>query len=217
VLSREDRSAFAKASHTVVARKGDVIAEEGEPFSSVSSVVTGVVKLTKSMSDGRQQIVGLAFPADLVGRPFAERSGYRVEAATDVALCSFPRRQFESQLRSHPDVEHFLLQAKLDEIDSARDWMVLLGRKSAHERVATFLTLLATRASKDATGSSTPPERVSFQLPLSRAEIGDYLGMTLETVSRQLSKLRDEGIIAMPNSSTVHVPNLANLAALTGD
>lgn len=217
VLSRDARSAFAKSAHNLTIRKGDVIAGEGERFGTVSSVITGVVKLTKSMSDGRQQIVGLAFPAELVGRPFADLSNYRVEAATDVVLCSFPRQRFEAELRAHPELEHFLLQAKLDEIDRAQAWMLLLGRKSARERLATLLTLFATRGCEHVAQPAPQVEVVSFQLPLSRAELGDFLGMTLETVSRQFSKLRDEGLIVMPTSSTVTVPDLAKLAAATGD
>lgn len=217
VLPRQKRAEFASGSHGRRIAKGTVIADEGATMTQVSSVVDGVVKLIKSTSDGRQQIVGLAFPADLVGRPFAENSEFRVETATDVALCSFSRSGFERVLAENPDVEKFMLKAKLDEIDKARAWMLVLGRKSAEERVATLLLMLAEREAKSIRHEGRAPTDVTFELPLTRAEMGDYLGLTLETVSRQFSKLRDAGLISFEDHRDVRVPSIARLAHVAGD
>jgi CRP/FNR family transcriptional regulator len=210
VLDRRHRAALAQQSHIRRIRKGDVIAHEGDSLTQVASITSGVAKMTKTLSDGRQQIVGLGFPSDLVGRPFAETSDARVEAATDVTMCSFRRSQFEGFLREHPDLERFLLKLKLDELESARDWMLVLGRKTATERVATFLLMLAKRALRTEPQETT----VSFELPLSRSEIGDFLGLTLETVSRQFSRLKTQGIIATEDGRRLTIGDVGRLASL---
>jgi CRP/FNR family transcriptional regulator len=217
VLPRTQRASVAKNSHTQHLAKGAVIATEGQPLGQIASVVEGVVKLTKSTRDGRQQIVGLAFAADLIGRPFANISKYRIEAATDVSMCSFPRQRFEQLLSEHGKAEEFLLKAKLDEVDAARDWMLLLGRKSAEERVATFILMLAEREVNSIRHGAGRPNAVTIELPLTRAEIGDYLGLTLETVSRQFSRLREMGVLNLDDHRRVHVPDVARLTGLVGD
>ncbi|MBZ0215890.1 MAG: Crp/Fnr family transcriptional regulator, partial [Fimbriimonadaceae bacterium] len=121
-----------------------LMAEENIPH--VATVVSGVIKLIQSMSDGRQQIVGLQFPPDFLGRTYGVESRYFAEAVSDVDLCLFPKREFETLLADYPDLEKRLFQDTLDELDVARDWMLLLGRKTAAERVASFLLLIARRA-----------------------------------------------------------------------
>lgn len=189
---------------------------EGDRLTHIASVTNGVVKMTKSLSDGREQIVGLAFAADLVGRPFAHDTAVRVEAATDVTLCSFDRPQFERLLSQHPDIESALLKAKLNELDAAKEWMLLLGRKSAQERVATFLSMLATRLADEGRRHATAGTQVVIELPLSRKEIASYLGLTLETVSREFSKLKKAGIIEVSGVHTISIPDVDRLQAMTG-
>jgi len=217
ILPREQRKQIALKSHNRHAAKGDVLAVEGDRAAQIASVTSGVIKMTKTLSDGRQQIVGLAFPSDMVGRPFATDNTVRVEAATDTTLCSFDRAHFEQLLKEHPAFEGLLLRMKLDELDAAKEWMLLLGRKSAKERVASFLSMLADRQlAPDGTRlPRTSP--ITFELPLSRAEIADYLGLTLETVSRQVSKLRELGVIVIEDGRTVSVPDRQKLAALSGN
>jgi CRP/FNR family transcriptional regulator len=215
-LPRHHRMTLAQQSHIRRIRKGDVIAHEGDSITQVASITSGVAKMTKTLSDGRQQIVGLGFPSDVVGRPFAETSGVRVEAATDVTMCSFRRPQFEGFLRDHPDLEQFLLKAKLDELDVARDWMLVLGRKTAMERVATFLAMLAKRARQEPAGDAPQTDTLTFELPLSRSEIGDYLGLTLETVSRQFSKLKKLGIIMTEDGRSLTIRDVDRLTSIAG-
>jgi CRP/FNR family transcriptional regulator, anaerobic regulatory protein len=216
VLPRHHRATLAQQSHVRRIKKGDVIAHEGDSITQVASITSGVAKMTKTLSDGRQQIVGLGFPSDIVGRPFAETSGVRVEAATDVTMCSFHRPQFERFLRDHPNLEQFLLKAKLDELDVARDWMLVLGRKTAMERVATFLAMLAERARQAPAGDDPQTDTLTFELPLSRSEIGDYLGLTLETVSRQFSKLKKLGVIITEDGRTLTIRGIDRLTSVAG-
>ena len=176
-------------------------------------MLSGVVKLTKALSDGRQQIVGLQFAPDFLGRPFESESKVNAQAATEVSLCSFPKAAIDRMMKDQPGLEHRLLEQTLKELDEARDWMVTLGRRTAAEKVASFLLLIARNVDPTA-----GPERRSaaFDLPLTRADIADFLGLTIETVSRQLTKLRADKVISIENNRRVIVDNLARLVARSG-
>ncbi|TIV08045.1 MAG: Crp/Fnr family transcriptional regulator, partial [Mesorhizobium sp.] len=143
---------------------------EAQNVDSYSNVLSGVVKLSKSLSDGRQQIVGLQFAPDFLGRPFKVESSINAEAATAVTLCSFPRAAVERMMKASREFEHRLLKQTLNELDEAREWMVTLGRKTAPEKVATFLLMMARNidSSLDAASGSA-----SFDLPLTRVEMSD--------------------------------------------
>ncbi|MFN7103297.1 MAG: Crp/Fnr family transcriptional regulator [Pseudorhizobium sp.] len=184
---------------------------QGETVSSYSNILKGVVKLSKVMADGRQQIIGLQFAPDFMGRPFLGESRLAAEAATDTEICVFPSRAIERLIAETPQLEHQLHAQALRELDEARDWMLTLGRKTAQEKVASFLALIATHSDPEAEDKSV------FELPLSRADIADFLGLTIETVSRQMTKLRKEGIIHIENNRHVTVPDLDRLAAAAGN
>jgi CRP/FNR family transcriptional regulator len=156
-----------------------------------ATVLAGVVKLSKALPDGRQQIVALLFPGDFLGRPFRAEFPYTAEAATDVHLCCYARTSFERFLKEHPKLKQAFLERVLDSVDAARDWMLLLGRKTAGEKVASLLVTILKRTGA-ATGSKQGPE---LALPLTRTEMADYLGLRLETVSRQLRQLETSGAI----------------------
>lgn len=189
---------------------GGEVVGQGEEVSSYSNILRGVVKLSKVMADGRQQIVGLQFAPDFLGRPFLEESVISAEAATDAEICSFPRHVIDRFATEIPDFERKLYNQSLKELDEARDWMLTLGRKTAHEKVASFLNLIATHIDPEKSATTT------FDLPLSRADIADFLGLTIETVSRQMTKLRKEGIIIIENNRHVTVPDIRKLRRAAG-
>jgi len=180
---------------------------ENQPSGSYANIISGVVKLTKMMADGRQQIVGLQFAPDFLGRPFRSESGITADAATEVNVCSFPKTMLDRMIKETPELEHKLLEQTLKELDEARDWMLTLGRKTASEKVASFLYLIAIHINPELDAGS-----VSFELPLTRSDIADFLGLTIETVSRQMTKLRKDEIILIRNNRHVEVPDLARLA-----
>jgi CRP/FNR family transcriptional regulator len=134
------------------------------------------------------------------------------EAASDVELCVVPRPTLEALVARYPALEHKLMQQTLRELDEARDWMVTLGRKTAQEKVASFLHLIATHADPTGDGEGS----VAFDLPLTRLDIADFLGLTIETVSRQLTRLRQTDVIRITNTRHVEIPDLARLEALCG-
>jgi CRP/FNR family transcriptional regulator len=181
------------------------------PGDSYANILKGIVKLTKIMSDGRQQIVGLQFAPDFLGRPFGKTPEMSVEAATEVRVCSFPRSALEALIRETPELEHMLYEQSLRELDEAREWMLTLGRKTASERVASFLYLLATHADPEANQGTG---KASFEIPLKRADIADFLGLTIETVSRQITKLRQGAVIVVTDNRFVEVPDLQKLKAV---
>lgn len=180
---------------------------ESRQGSTYSNIIAGVVKLTKMMADGRQQIVGLQFAPDFLGRPFRAQSDLTADAATDVSICSFPKSAIERMIGETPELEHRLLQQTLKELDEARSWMLTLGRKTAAEKVASFLLLIATHVDPESESDSS-----EFELPLTRSDIADFLGLTIETVSRQLTRLRKDGVITIVNNRHVTVPDVDTLA-----
>ncbi len=195
---------------------GQSIISEDVPVDFVANVLSGIVKLTKTMPDGRQQIVGLLFPSDFVGRAFARSLEFSAEAASDVELCCLNRKAFEAIVDRHPDLKQQLLLSTLDELDAAREWMLLLGCKSAEEKVASFLMLLVRRSFNMGCGQEAQPADLIFELPVTRADIAGYLGMTVETVSRQISRMKADGIIKLIDIHHYTVPDLNRLATLAG-
>jgi CRP/FNR family transcriptional regulator, anaerobic regulatory protein len=188
------------------------IAPAGQKIERQSNILSGVVKLSKLTADGRQQLVGLQFAPDFLGRPFARQSEVSAEAATDVRVCSFPASVLDTFIRRNPGLEHRLHEQALRELEEARDWMLTLGRKTAAEKVASFLYLIANHSNPETEKASGP---LRFDIPLKRADIADFLGLTIETVSRQLTKLRFAGVISIINNRTVEVPDLSRLKAMT--
>ncbi len=194
---------------------GQTLIWSGDRMDFVASVVTGVATLTQVMEDGRTQTVGLLFPSDFVGRPGRDTAPYNVIATTDVMMCCFRKKPFEELMARTPHIGQRLLEMTLDELDAAREWMLLLGRKTAREKIASLLAIVARR---DASLQGQVRQRqVTFELPLTREAMADYLGLTLETVSRQISALKREGIIELAGKRTVHVPDIDRLIEEAAD
>ncbi|SMY08302.1 transcriptional regulator FnrL [Flavimaricola marinus] len=191
---------------------GEAILWRGEPLEFVASIVSGVASLSKTLEDGRTQMVGLLLPSDFIGRPGRSEIEFDVTATSDVTLCCFDRKPFEKLVDETPHVAHRLMELALDELDSARDWMLLLGRKTAREKIATFIEMLVRRSDL-----RNAPNNHTTVLPMTRDQIANYLGLTLETVSRQFSALKKDGIIDFSDRKNLVVKNLFALHQETGD
>lgn len=215
-LTRDELLRFRKIAHRRVYAPGEQILRGDEKSDFFAAVHTGVVKLTKILFDGRQQVVGLLLPSDCLGRAFGKRDPYFAEAATEVELCCFPYAGFERKLDDFPGLKQRLLEQTLDELDSARDWMVLLGRKTAEERVASLLLMLATRAARIACDPYVPGQPLALDLHLKRHEIADFLGLTYETVCRQITALKKMGLIQQPSRRRFSIPDPEALARTAG-
>jgi CRP/FNR family transcriptional regulator len=194
---------------------GQTIALMGESMDFVGSVVTGIATLSQTMEDGRTQMVGLLLPSDFVGRPGRDGVVYNVQATTDVTLCCFYRKPFEDLMVQTPHLVQRLLQITLDELDAAREWMLVLGRKTAREKLASLLAIIARRYAT--LRKLSPDQAIEFDLPLTREAMSDYLGLTLETVSRQINALKKDGVIELDGKRHVRVPDMRSLIAEAGD
>ncbi len=194
---------------------GQTIVWSGDRMDFVGSLVSGVATLTQTMEDGRTQMVGLLLPSDFVGRPGRAGAGYDVVATTDVVMCCFRKKPFEKLIDETPNIAHRLLEMTLDELDAAREWMLVLGRKTAREKIASLLGIIARRDASQAPGGLKLS--AVFDLPLTREAMADYLGLTLETVSRQISALKKDGVIQLKGKRHVTVPDMLRLMDEAGD
>ena len=190
---------------------GEQLMWEGDEAVLVANVIEGVLKLSSHSADGKEQILGLVYPSDFLGRPFGETTPYGVEALTDAHICVFERKDFDRFAREHPRLEHKLLERTLGELDRTRRWMLLLGRMNAEQKVASFLLEMADRI-----GSIQADGKKIVTLPLSRQQIADVLGLTIETVSRQLTGLRKEGVIALPSRREIVLRSVGDLRDRAG-
>lgn len=202
---------LAKHSVQTEHQAGEELIGDAEDVESYATVLSGVVKLTKILEDGRQQVVGLQFAPDFLGRLFANQSTLNADAASAVTLCRLPKSTVENLVLHNPQLEGKLFEQTLRELDEAREWMVTLGRKNATEKVASFLYLIAAHSDPVQEGAA-----VTFDLPLSRADIADFLGLTIETVSRQFTKMRSGGVIQVENHRHVTVLNVDRLKRMCG-
>ncbi|NVO22290.1 transcriptional regulator FnrL [Donghicola mangrovi] len=194
---------------------GQTVIWSGDQMDFVGSVVSGISTLTQTMEDGRTQMVGLLLPSDFVGRPGRDRAAYDVVAVTDMVMCCFRRKPFEAMMAKTPHIAERLLEMTLDELDAAREWMLVLGRKTAREKIASLLAIIARR---DATLKMASTQgRLVFDLPLTREAMADYLGLTLETVSRQISALKRDGVIELEGKRHVTIPDMGRLLEEAGD
>lgn len=195
---------------------GESLMWEGEDSVLVANVIEGVLKLSTGTEDGREQIVGVVYPSDFIGRPFGATSGHGVTALTDARVCVFSRKDFDAFAREHPALEHKLLQRTLAELDRTRRWMLLLGRKSAGEKVSSFLLEMSERLVQPGCIDAPDLPLRHFSLPFSRQQVADVLGLTIETVSRQFTRLKADGIIDLPSRREVVILDRESLAAEAG-
>jgi len=195
---------------------GTPLARAGEPLSHFSSLVKGCAAMSRTLEDGRRQTVGLLLPSDFIGRPGRATSPFDVTALSEVTLCRFERTAFERIVRDTPHVASRLLTMTLDELDAARDWAVVLGRMTAREKLAAFLLNLAQRQ-RSVRGMARPSGKILVALPMSREQMGDHLGLTIETISRQITALRKDGLIEVPSRQDIRILDYDALAFEAGD
>lgn len=211
-LSPEQLRKLNKFTSRELVAPGTRLSYENESSERYGNILHGVAKLVKILEDGRQQIVGLHFPPDFLGRPFGPDHGLTVEVASEINICSFPKNILEEMISETPELEHRLHEQALRELDDARNWMLTLGRKNASEKVASFICWIAEHAYPE----QEKGDEIAFELPLKRAEMADFLGLTIETVSRQMTKLRQAGIIDLDDRKTVRVLALPKLKKACG-
>jgi CRP/FNR family transcriptional regulator len=180
---------------------------EGDPAKRVFMLTLGALKIYTLLGDGRRQITGFMFPGDFLGMTVDDEYAFTVEALKTSELYWFSREGFDRFMESNPSVERELYRMAAHELAAAQRQMVLLGRKTAAERLASFFIGLLERQER----VSGRPEK-SFDLPMSRIDIADYLGLTKETVSRMLAELRSKRLIRLETQNRVETLDREGLA-----
>ena len=191
--------------------QNEVLFWEGDPADHVFEVVSGCLRLYRLMRDGRRAITGFMFPGEILGVSFKDAYLFTAEAVTPVKLRRYPRAQLQASLSRMPGLSREMLAMACDELSAAQDQMLLLGRKNAHERIASFLLTVARRISPDGA-----PSR-DLELPMARLDMADFLGLTIETVSRVLTRLKTDGLIALPSPHKVTLQKIARLQGVAGE
>jgi CRP/FNR family transcriptional regulator len=188
---------------------GEAVFVEGDDADSIYEVVRGMLRLYKLLPDGRRQITGFMAPGHLVGLAPEGQYVYSAEAITEVVLRRYKRTAFDRLIDDVPGFARRLLAAASHELSAAQNQMLLLGRKTAAEKVASFILLTA--------GQQRDCDEID--VPMTRNDIADHLGLTIETVSRTLSKLKQDGLIALPTPTRLEIRDrdrLEDMAAGAG-
>ncbi|MFZ5609526.1 MAG: Crp/Fnr family transcriptional regulator [Pseudomonadota bacterium] len=190
---------------------GDRLLEEGEGTSSVYNVLGGVVRLSRLLPDGRRAVAGFLFPGDFLGLTIDVASPLTAEAVTAVETCRMERARLNALFKRYPKLEHRLLSMTMSELAAGREHMVLLARKTLRERMATFLVTFADRLAED------PAYPTLLKLPMGRADMADYLGVTVETISRCLAAMAEEGLITLLSPRRISLNAMERLRAIAED
>lgn len=198
-ISTDDLERLAASAIPKVFAKGQLFIEEGEKAGDFFNVTRGTAKLYKMLPDGRQQITGFASAGHFLGLAVSDTYAFSAEAIEPVELCRFSRSKLRVLLDDFPALEKRLLQTACNELVAAQEQMLLLGRKTARERLASFLSTRIAEAAACGEHGST------ISLPMTRAEIADYLGLTIETVSRTFTRFKAEGKITLPSRDEVQI------------
>ena len=188
--------------------RGETLIRAGDPARLCANIQRGLMKISHVNAAGHEVIVGLLWPGDFVGSPFLDGQPARhdVVALSAVSLCVFPQAAIERTMVDHPAMERRLLTRTLAELGQVRGALSRLARATALARVAGFITETAQR-------SETGDGNVSIiELPLSRGEMADLLGLTIETVSRQMTRLKTAGVIGLPGGRRVMIQDPDALA-----
>lgn len=204
VLETEELRTFRKLGCGIELQAGETLYSEGDPALSVFTVTEGMMRSSKVLPDGRRQITGFHVPGDFVGTTVHDSHAFTVEAVRNTRLCAFPMRRFEDFIEDHQPMERELYIAAARELAEAQQQMVILGRKTALERIASFFLSLSERSN----GSDV------IDLPMSRSDIADYLGITKETVSRVFSELKCGRIIRLQTIGRVEILDRARLDSI---
>src|SRR6185295_10176910 len=187
----EDLRALQQIGTKVRFARNTTIFNDGDDAAYTYKIVSGAVRLCKHTSNGRRQIADFLLAGDYFGLLQLGTYSFTAEAVSDVVVIAYPQRQIEQLSNTLPSMSRRLLTLLSQRLLGMQDHLVMLGRQTAKERVASFLLLLAERSEAE--------EGEAFEVPMSRQNIADYLGLTIETVCRALSDLKRTRLIAIPN------------------
>jgi CRP/FNR family transcriptional regulator len=211
VLTSEERDAMAAAGRTRVLKRGEMLFAAGDEEAACATLLTGALKVSAIDQDGNEQILALVHPAGFIGELFSPFAHHDVVALTDSKLCTFARRDIERAIEDYPALALALLRRSQADLLATRNLLELTGHASAEARLAALLHDFAAAAS-----DSSCHLAQKFELPLTRGEIGNMLGLTIETVSRKLGELEDIGAIRREGKRGIVLRNAELLKEISG-
>jgi CRP/FNR family transcriptional regulator len=200
VLDNQALADFRSLGWTLKLAPGQSLFHQGDPATRVFTLTSGTLKLYRLLAVGRRQVTGFMHPGDFLGISIDDEHAFSAEALEQTQLCWFPRNRFDDFTEEHGAMERELYRMAAHELAAAHRQFVLLGRKTALERLASFLLELAERV-----------DGMEVELPMSRSDIADYLGLTKETVSRVLSALKRDRIVRLAALDRVEILDRAAL------
>jgi CRP-like cAMP-binding protein len=202
----DDAQALQRIGIRLRFARGETIFSEGDEAKYSYKVVSGAIRLCKHLADGRRQIAGFVLPGEYCGFMHLDEHRFTAESTGDTVLIAYPQRQIEVLAQEMPSVQKRLTGFLANRLKSMQDHVVLLGRLTARERVASLLLLLAKRAGHE--------PHAPVALPMSRQDMADYLGLTIETVCRVLSDLKRLHVIELPDLHVLRIRDLDGLSAV---
>lgn len=207
---REKLSKIARFRHY---ERGDAVVEADAVPDEISFLIDGCLGMIKRLPDKRIHIVGLLMPGDLFGRLFDGPLSYGVEALSEATVLGFERAPFEALMRRNPQGERLMLVSVLDELDAAREWVLLLGGTRVSERLAGFLLILARRRLTKGARTTLP---LRLKVPIRRNDLAHYLGIRPESLSRAVHRMEEEGILRIEETNIFVIEDLAGLIDASG-
>lgn len=208
-LDGDQRRALSRIGRTRAFERGATIFAADDANTACATLISGLVKLSTIDADGNERIVAIVHPAGFLGRLFATATGYHATAITDCRLCLFPRGDFEAVMHGHPALTERILARTLQELDRSRALTALIGRHDAGAKVAGLLLGMARGSCTDGDGYAR-----QIELPLSRGDMAEMLGITIETVSRQLTRFERAGLITRIGLRSLAIDDPAGLLAV---
>jgi CRP/FNR family transcriptional regulator, anaerobic regulatory protein len=198
-------------------RAGDTVQPSGEASDLVGIVTSGILKMEKTLPDGRQHVVGLLATGDVFGRVFDGPSHFAIEAAIEAEISAFPRRPFEAILARSPELDRLMMLQFLNELDRARDWMLVLSNPKVRGRLAGFILVMCHRFPRIEGMLGRHGESPTLRLPIGRIDLAALLGTRVESISRGLHALADDGILEILRPDLLVLRDIDALAAEAGE
>mgnify|MGYP000203397548 FL=1 len=212
-LKDDELNIVSNLSKNLSVKSKQGICAEGEVANHLFNIKKGSVRMSKMLSDGRRQVIGFLFPGDFFGLSCAKGYSYSAESITEVEICRMPRDKVFRKFDELPALGQKVLDIIRTELDTTQDQMLLLGRKTAKEKLCSFLLAMQKKSCR-----IENIKKDQAYLPMSRSDIADYLGLTIETVSRQFTILVKEKLISLESSSIVKILNEGRIAIIaSGD
>lgn len=208
-LNDAERGELARIGQHRRLKRGEALFHAGDEGNGCATLISGVLKISSIDADGVERILSLVHPAGFVGEMFAPVAHHDVVALADSEVCLFPADLYDKAIERFPALGRALLRRSAEDLFASRALIDLMGRRSALQRVAGFLKAMA-----DAASSSPCHPAARFELPLSRGDMAGMLGLTIETASRQIGRLEQEGAIARDGVRGIRLKDAALLERL---